>query len=476
MISLGDTNIISEPSADNNGNIVFMTGNTWAARSTDTGESFSFVDPSADFPKVCCDQDVIFSEEHGVWIWYRQGDPDPDLLGGFGRNQVKISASTDALTWCTITFTATDIDVGMTDHLIDYPQLQITENKLYISTNFFDFDSSDGFTNFTGMLRFNLSDMASCGPSFPFQTILVSDNFNFTMVNGAIDTMYFGTQQDDGASTKIFSWEDTSPSTDLFIVTYPAYAAFTDEICIVNSTNSNPCDRSDPRITGGYIKNDVLGFVWDAAQGGAFVWPYVNYITVNATSESLISNTPFFSPTNATNFSNMGITKAGDIGIGLFQMGGETNPTFLVGINDSLTGPNEFDFSIVKTSSHGPGSDVWGDYIRIKPSKPDNGQFIGTGFTMQGGTTNSDVENLFVTFGRNPSCLPPGSGDWVISSSCYMPYTPSNPSVNNGDLIVQNNSVLIIPSGVSLNIDFNLQSIIVESGSGILIKSGAVIT
>jgi len=75
-----------------------------------------------------------------------------------------------------------------------------------------------------------------------------------------------------------------------------------------------------------------------------------------------------------------------------------------------------------------------------------------------------------------PICSPPPSGDWVVDTTCTLPLSPSNPTINNGDLIVQNNSILTIPAGVSLNIDFTNHNLTVESGSGVLIKSGGTIT
>ena len=70
------------------------------------------------------------------------------------------------------------------------------------------------------------------------------------------------------------------------------------------------------------------------------------------------------------------------------------------------------------------------------------------------------------------SCTSPTSGDWIITSSCTI---NSNTTVQ-GDAIVQNGSVLTIPSGVTLDIDFTSFSLTVQSGSGVLIKSGGTVT
>jgi len=168
-----------------------MTGNWWAARSTDGGNSFSFVDPTSDFLLFCCDQDVVYNDKHDVWIWYRQGVGDASLGGSGIKNHIKIGVSTDdAASWCNYDFIATELNSGLTDHFIDYPHLQTTDDKLYIATNIFSNLNSDVFT---AMLRFDLAELSACS-TINGQIFLSSTEFNFTPVNGATDTMYFGTQ------------------------------------------------------------------------------------------------------------------------------------------------------------------------------------------------------------------------------------------------------------------------------------------
>lgn len=70
-------------------------------------------------------------------------------------------------------------------------------------------------------------------------------------------------------------------------------------------------------------------------------------------------------------------------------------------------------------------------------------------------------------------CSPPPTGDWTVTSSCEM---TGNETINDGDLIVQDNSVLTIPSGVELDIDFANHHLTVKFGSGVLVKSGGKIT
>jgi len=62
--------------------------------------------------------------------------------------------------------------------------------------------------------------------------------------------------------------------------------------------------------------------------------------------------------------------------------------------------------------------------------------------------------------------------DTIISSSC----TVTSSITAGGSVTVTNNSVLTIPAGVSLDIDFTMHNLTVESGSGVLIKAGGTIT
>jgi len=101
---------------------------------------------------------------------------------------------------------------------------------------------------------------------------------------------------------------------------------------------------------------------------------------------------------------------------------------------------------------------------------------LGLAFSSDGtkmfvvGFIGEDVNEYNIT-SILPSCSPPPSGDWIVDTSCTM---TSGATINNGDLIVRNNSVLTVP--FTLDIDFSLHNITVESGSGVLIKAGGTIT
>jgi len=470
--------IISEPSFAQNGDTVFMTWNIGAARSTNGGTSFLFVSPTADF-LLCCDQDVVYSPLHDVWVWYRQGSFDLSLgPGGCDptaftlptcRNQSKIGISTDnAATWCFFNIQATDIDGGLTAHWLDYPHMQVTKNNVYISTNIFDVNFGPGGS---AVLRFDLNGLIDCNDT-TFDVLFSSSDFNYTFVNGATDTMYFGTQLGP-TSTEVFKWVDGSGIINSDTVTYTSYVQ-SDHVCTL-SNGANPCGRSDPRIMGGYLANGVIGFVWDAAQGGAFSFPYLNHIRIDESTccSSTISldagggNPVIFSNSHATFFANTGANPVGNVAIGFFELGGSLNPRYVLGVDNSINPGTSFEFQIIKTSTDPPDfTNEWGDYVRVKSYHPFDGSWAATGYTLQGGGGDANAEQLYILF-STPQCHPPLSGDWTLTFSCVL----LNGAFAPASVIIQNVATLTIPDDKSLVVD-STQDLTVQSGSGVLTQSG----
>jgi len=69
-----------------------------------------------------------------------------------------------------------------------------------------------------------------------------------------------------------------------------------------------------------------------------------------------------------------------------------------------------------------------------------------------------------------PICVVPPNGDWTITEDCVL----SMSAQFSGNVIVQGNSVLIIPDGITFTINSG-NSVIVVSGSGILIRDGGTL-
>ncbi len=90
------------------------------------------------------------------------------------------------------------------------------------------------------------------------------------------------------------------------------------------------------------------------------------------------------------------------------------------------------------------------------------------------GNSAIQVNRTVIVSDTTPSdpCVIPDSGDWIITNSCTLDANADAPE----SVIVQNGSVLNIPSGITLDIDFTTFNLTVQSGGGVLIKSGGTLT
>jgi hypothetical protein len=111
-------------------------------------------------------------------------------------------------------------------------------------------------------------------------------------------------------------------------------------------------------------------------------------------------------------------------------------------------------------------------YGQIGDWSCDKGVTVSNGNQITLNQTNTQITCTVTNDDLSP-CSPPPLGDWEVNSSCEM---TASATVNTGSLIVQNNSVLTIPNGVTLDIDFQNHNLTVKFGSGILIKDGGSIS
>src|ERR1019366_3979676 len=126
------TTPIAEDFLAQTGNIVFVTGNWFAALSTNDGGIWTYINPYADYPSFCCDQQVIADRGRDIILWFRQGTYNPITKQGDFKLSV-IRTGRIGATFCTYTVSPKDVNGALTDDWFDYPRLAFTDNYLYIS-------------------------------------------------------------------------------------------------------------------------------------------------------------------------------------------------------------------------------------------------------------------------------------------------------------------------------------------------------
>lgn len=397
--------IVAEPAVAGSDAALWMTGNWFAARSTDAGRSWSFVDPSADFPEFTSDQDVAYDRRRDMFMWYRQGG----LVPGLHVNSLKLAVSTDsAMTWCTYTLRPTDLDGGWGEFDFDYPHLGLSDNFLYVSSTFLTW--GDGYARPRMVLmRMGLGELSQCS-SFPFTFWTSSEGWDWTPVEtGATSRMYLGDTQDPGGGGRMGTFRlytQDEAGTDLTYIdrTVPPWTNTNrNGLCPVPG-GGNPCARTDQRVTSGWVRraqgSGEIGFLWNVRDGGAFPYPYVEGVTLNEATGTVTGRPLLWSSQCAWQYAAAAPGGRGDLGIAAFYFCPSQPPAHAVGLANNPGFPwSGWSMVYTRIGSVETGTTIWGDYLRVRPS--------GAGFLATGYTLESDGARPFNVFFRGRRDLPP---------------------------------------------------------------------
>jgi len=139
--------------------------------------------------------------------------------------------------------------------------------------------------------------------------------------------------------------------------------------------------------------------------------------------------------------------------------------------SDSVTWVNSDTADVTVTSgTPGEGPDSSFDSGLIS-----RGTVYTNNFTSAGTFDYFDLVHPWATgqvIVNSNACSVPESGGWNVTSNCTLVSNSTAP----GNVTIQNNSTLTVPSGVTIDIDFSQFNLTIEFGSGVLIKSGGKIT
>jgi hypothetical protein len=383
---------VMEPSVGGNGPIIFETGNWFAARSTNYGVSWNYVNPIGDMSDFCCDQDVVYDKNHKVFVWFRQGVSDNN-----GENRFRLGISKDALNWWFYNIKPATVNPSWKNNWFDYPQLTLGDKYVYVASNMFDQNSQYVRTILS---RWDLNDLSSAAPVH-FAYYWESQEFTFTPVQGATTTMYFAVHHSN-SQMKIYKWPENTLSISIYTRNIPTWEFGTrNTMTCAGPDGLNWCGRSDSRITGGFVANGKVGWYWNAKQGSGFPFPYVNAATFQESTMSYIGRPLMWSGSVAWMYAYMAPRANGDLGVLAYYGGGSYNPSLGVGVVDVYSGsPPPYTMYNVVSSTN--GSPRWGDYSRVRTwAGADLGPWWeASGYSMQGCSDNSCAEPRYVIFGR----------------------------------------------------------------------------
>jgi hypothetical protein len=398
---------VDEPSLSVNGDVVFYTGNWYAALSVDGGNTFSFIDPNSFAQPTdpagvtfCCDQVVNYMPSIDTFVWLMQYGPST------GDNIQRLAfAKTDdvkAGKWRIFDITTQMLDVPK--FFMDFPDLAVGTSFLYVTTNCF---GPDGQTVKSAVARIPLASIAGT----PTLEKFVSDTlFALRVAQNCTDTACFAAHKDT-STLSVFSWPEnqaTPTSQDVAIARWIGTNGYISR----TPDGRRWLDRIDPRMTGATLAGDELWFAWSVdADSNHRPKPFVQMARINRNDMSLIEDVNLFDADSAIAYAGLATNANNEVGVS-YMIGGAVFPSHVVGMlsNNRLS-------VVAGTGDRSPMPDPqghfdWGDFLTARPIFPDRKLFAGAGYTLVGTQDgdNQDATPRFVVFGRRSDVGSGGGG------------------------------------------------------------------
>ncbi|MDQ4087859.1 MAG: hypothetical protein M3177_07620 [Pseudomonadota bacterium] len=390
------TSTVGEPSLSANGQEALFSGNWYAAHSTNAGQTWNLLNPFSFFPAAargfCCDQTLIFIPQAGVHVWilqYLKANNTNVLRVAFKSNQLGTRAG-----WRWWDLVPGTFDPDWSDDWFDYNHCALSTNFLYIGTNMFA-GATDTFTRAV-MFRIPFSAFAP-NAQLTVDRFVTTTNFSLRCVQGASSIMYFGSHDGGSASRlRIFAWPENSSAVTSRTVGVTSWNGGT-PYGPVGPGTANWLGRCDGRITGAWLANGRLGFMWSAnRQGTARPFPFVRVARIRESDMRLIDEPDIWNGSFAFAYPDASPNAEGAIGIALFAGGNTSHPSHLVGVR--AANATTWNLRTVATSTHSPSDNKWGDYLTCRRDHPAANQWVASGFTLQGGGGIANVAPHFVRF------------------------------------------------------------------------------
>jgi hypothetical protein len=441
---------VDEPSVAAAGNIVVYTGNWYAARSVDGGQTFQYIDPFKAFPDppnlgYCCDQVVNYLPAIDTFVWLLQYGPKTGPQAD-NIQRLAFATSDQVQTGNWRLFDITTQSLGVAGQFMDFPDLAVGTNNLYVTTNLF---TPDGQAAGAAVVRIPIASIVS-GPVTA--TSSVSKDLNsFRVAQNCGTTAYFAAHSDT-STLRVFSWDETqgAPSaTDVGVARWiggQGYRSTTPD-------GQRWLDRIDPRLTGATLAGSELWFAWSVDSGSNQRQnAFVQVAHIDATNLTLLENVNVFDVSSATAYGALSSNADNEVGISYMIGGPQQYPSHMVGI---LTGTRKD--VLVSSGERGTSDGQWGDFLTVRPVFPDRKLFAATGYTMKGAGdgSNRDATPRFVVFGRSGNGAPvtagPGPGTPAPQPPIPLPPSPPTPAPDGGP-ITDVNALPIVSATVAAQI------------------------
>jgi hypothetical protein len=400
---------VGEPSTAISGQVVFFTGNWYAANSPDGGNNFQYLDPATVFKQFdppnsqfCCDQVVNYIPQIDTFVWLLQYGPE----SGDNIQRLAFAQTADVVRGKWRLFDITTQNLGVPGAFMDFPDLAVGANFLYVTTNIFGPGNKFG----SAVVRLPIAGIQS--GQVTAQKFVSFDLQSFRVAQNCGTTAFFAAHQDT-STLQVFSWDEGQDT--------PVGQAVGVARWIGGNGYQSRCpdgrrwlDRADPRITGATLAGNELWFAWSVDTGSnQRPGPFVQIARIDASNRTLLENINIFDQDSAICYGALSTNANNEVGISYAIGGGPKFPSHVVGI---LTGTRKD--VMAAAGERGPlpdqssGNGEWGDFLTVRPVYPNRTLFAATGYTMKGpgDGSNRDCTPRFVIFGRSSDVAPAPAG------------------------------------------------------------------
>ncbi|MEO1082826.1 MAG: hypothetical protein AAFY88_01150, partial [Acidobacteriota bacterium] len=423
----GAPSVVNETSVAAVGDYVFYTANWYAAASTDGGETWNFVNPSAGpFPEppgedFCCNQRVHHDIPTNTTFWLQQMIPDTSPTG---TQRVNVDLNTDGSWDCFYDLTPEDADFGVGNYP-DYPDVAVSKGHLFVTSNVFA-GTGDGAFQGAFVARLPLPDVTRCQSTMAdFHTETGFGSFRTTQ--GAEDTMYFA-DHESTTSIRVWSWPDASAAPTSVSRTTNAWSNGTRN-CI-DPSGLNWCGFIDARLFGAAVGGDRVAFLWTPEENpaGGFPFPYTQGIVLDASNDLAVLEQPLIWSTDAAwIYPSLASNSNGDFGGTLLWGGGSSFPNCSAFLVDDVNGDAwaPFEHEVVIAGGGGAaGTNRSSDHLSTRVYASNDKVYAGSCF---GYPSMGVGESRYVLFGRANDFLDIGifadgfeSGDFSAWSVAFQ--------------------------------------------------------
>jgi len=410
------------------GSVVLATANKYIAYSTDAGTTFTSLDPTTVFDNTedggfCCDQIVQYCSSIDRFIWLMQFSP-----GANGKNRVRIASAspeTVSSSKCTswtywdltsdaLGVTTTVADATNGNHWLDYPNMSIGNNSLYISVDNVGAGGSLPPTGGRIIVRVPLSEIQAAGTiNFRFTNWADSASAYASHVTQNTSDEAYWAGNKDNSTLQVFNWNENSTSyswRDVGVNNWP-----NGTLSSIAKDNNDWLTKaaSFPKfgVIGATRRGNEIWFAWTASNGagasGGFNFPNANIQVVKIDPSNNYKRLDQFAIWNkdfAFAYPALATNDRGEVGIALGWGGNNFFANSAVGILGDFVVwyPELSDISTAR----------WGDYVSARQASPQTSLFAGFGYAIlkdSSTTAGLRFDPFYILFGRN-SIINPGGG------------------------------------------------------------------